>query len=379
MRVGVIAPEFPPEIGGMQTYAYEFAREMATRGHQLTVYTCAHAGGEVTLPGVDILPVLTLRRAEDRRIVLERSHDVWHVMNACYAWLALETGPVVVSVNGNDFLRPYLPLARPRLDRMPLLWRSNRWRPALEQSIGQWLINRSVRRALPRAAHIFAVSHYTEEVLLRMHPRCRGRTSAAMVGVSDDYLAAPLAHAPGDRPRLITVCRLSEHRKNVDAVLRALAMLKDRYAFSYTVVGDGSLRAGLESLAGELGVADRVRFTGFVDGAELRKALAESHLFILASSIHPASHEGFGIVYLEANACGVPVLAARLAGAVEAVKEGRSGFFVEDTTPSSIARALERFLVGEVRFDASACRAFASQFTWAKVVDHVLGYYPQGA
>lgn len=379
MRIGIIAPEFPPDIGGMQTYAYEFARELASRGHAVTVFTVAHPEGEAQIEGVRVLPLLRLRRKLDRRLLRDHEVDAWHVMNASYAWIALETGPVIVSVHGNDFLRPYLPVERPDLGRLPLMWRSKKWRPALEKSTGRYLTSRSVRAGLAAATHIIANSRYTEQALLRQYPACSGKTSAGMVGVGASYFDIAHAPAPAGVVRFTTVCRLAEPRKNVDLVLRALGELKQKYAFTYTVVGDGHLRPELEKLARDLGLADCVRFLGFLSAAELGRTLAQSDLFILASSIIPASHEGFGIAYLEANAAGVPVLAARLAGAAEAVQEGVSGMFVDEPSAESIRAAVERFLSGAVKFDQDACRGFARRFTWAHVVDHALAHYPAAA
>ena len=379
MHVGVIAPEFPPEVGGIQTYAYEFVRELARRGYRVTVFTQRHAGGEISSPEVKIVPVLGRRRALDRRILEAPDVDIWHVMNAAYAWVTLEASPVVISVHGNDFLRPYILVARRDFQQLPGLWRSSRFGPALDKALGRWLTERLVRRALPKASHILANSRYTEEVLLRKYPACRGITSAALVGVSSEYLDFKPARSVIEHTHLITVCRLAEPRKNVNLVLKALARLKDRHRFSYTVVGDGPLRSGLEQLTGELGLQERVRFVGFVDNIALRGLLARSDLFVLTSSVSASSHEGFGIAYLEANACGTPVLAARLAGAAEAVDEGTSGFFVDQPAPESIAAALERFFLQEVKFDPAACRAFASRFTWRKVVDHAVSYYPASA
>ena len=376
MRIGVIAPEFRPDIGGIETYTYEFVREIARRGHRVMVFTCPHAKGEASLPGAEVVPALRLRRALDRPLLGDRSIDVWHVMNAAYAWVALETTPVVVSVHGNDFLRAYIPVDAPSLQRFPGLWRSTRLRPAIESALGRWFTHRTVHRALPKAAHIFANSAYTERVLLEQIPACRGITSAAMVGVSREYLGADIPRTAIGHSNLITVCRLAERRKNIALVLRALGRLKDRHEFSYTVVGDGPDRPDLEKLTRELGLGHRVRFSGFVDDTELRSLLAGSDLFVLTSSINAESHEGFGIVYLEANAFGTPVLAARLAGAVEAVDEGVSGYFVDEPTVDSIATALERFFDQDIRFDPKACRAFAQRFAWEKVVDHALRYYP---
>lgn len=375
MHVGVIAPEFPPEVGGIQTYAYEFVRELARRGHRVTVFTCPHSKGEIHIPEVTIVPTLTRRRASDRRILSDLTIDVWHVMNAAYAWVALEASPVVISVHGNDFLKPYILVARPNLSNVAGVWRLFRWRPAFEKALAQWLTERLVRRALPRAAHILANSRYTEQALLAKYPACRGMTSVGLVGVSSDFLERRFRRSTIGHSRLITICRLEEPRKNVDIVLQALARLRDRYDFSYTVVGDGPLRPKLERLAHELGLKDRVRFAGFVDSSALPGLLSGSDLFVLTSSISSASHEGFGIAYLEANACGTPVLAARLAGAREAVEEGVSGFFVDEPAAESIAAALERFFLLQLRFNPRACRAFAARFTWKRVVDHALNYY----
>ena len=139
MNVGVISPEFPPEIGGVETYAYEFARELAHQGHRVTVFTRQHLEGETALPGVHVVPSLKLRQSIDRALLRDTSFDVWHVMNAAYAWVALEASPVVISVHGNDFLQPYVPVAQPDLQRLPGFWRSSRLRPMMGAFLA-WLV-----------------------------------------------------------------------------------------------------------------------------------------------------------------------------------------------------------------------------------------------
>ena len=359
----------------MQTYAYEFVRELASRGYQVTVLTRAHEQGEVEVPGAKTIPLLVGRRQRDWTALRAVQVDAWHVMSAAYSWLALETGPVVASVHGNDFLDPYPLVERPNLDRVPMLWRMLRRAGPLEIAWGRRLTYRTLHRSLPRIRHILANSRYTERVLLQHYPECKGRTSAGMVGVADRFFR-PRAGRPADNAlRLITVSRLTDRRKNVDIVIRALARLKDKYQFRYTVVGDGELRAELEQLARALDVGDRVNFVGFVSAEEVCRLLAESDLFVLVSSINPGSHEGFGIAYLEANACGTPVLAARLAGAVEAVNENETGMFVDRPDVDTVAEVLGRFLSGQLRFDAEACRRFAREFSWSKVVDRAVAWY----
>ena len=371
MKIGLVSPEFPPERGGVQTYAWEYARELARRGHEVTVFTQSHPGGKVATDAFRIVPRLRLRRRLDREVFAEHSVDVWHVMNAAYSWLALELPRVFVTVHGNDFLWPYVPVARLDLRerlRLPFGSRLDGW-------LGDRLTRALVKRALPRATHIFANSRYTEQRFCEENPACRGRTSAAMVGVAEEFFdLPPLPRWPGPM-RFVTVCRLAERHKNVDLVLRALAQLKDRHEFHYTIVGDGELRPEYEALTAELGLQERVTFAGFLETPEMRGHLLDSDLFILPTSATPIAYEGFGLVYLEANACGCPVLAARIGGAVEAVDGGISGMFVDEVSPVTIAHALERYLSGEVRFDPKACVAFARQFSWGRVVDHCLAQY----
>jgi phosphatidylinositol alpha-1,6-mannosyltransferase len=180
-------------------------------------------------------------------------------------------------------------------------------------------------------------------------------------------------------PRLLTVARLGEPRKNVDRVLEALARLKGRYAFRYTVVGDGALRGDLEALGRRLGLADCVQFAGFVSREDLMRYYAQSDLFVLVSSVLPESHEGFGIVYLEAAASGVPSLAVRQAGAAEAVADGVSGMYVSESEVGQIEGALAKFLSRERRFDRDECRGFARGFSYGHLVDRALPYYGPAA
>ena len=139
--------------------------------------------------------------------------DAWHVMNAAFAWLALETGPVVVSVHGNDFLNPYVPVERPALDRLPLLWRYGQGIAAIETVWGQVMTRRMLRRALPRARHILTNSRYTEQMLLDQLPACAGRTSAGMVGVGEAFLNSPAKRLARRNSKLTTVCRLADRRR----------------------------------------------------------------------------------------------------------------------------------------------------------------------
>jgi len=124
-----------------------------------------------------------------------------------------------------------------------------------------------------------------------------------------------------------------------------------------------------------LGLEDKVKFLGRQSTENVIVAMRLADLFILPSSTLPDSHEGFGIVYLEAAACGTPSLATRQAGAIEAISEGKSGFFVDEPTVENIKDALQRFLKGDMTFDSHICRNFSKQFTWQRVIEKALPFY----
>ena len=123
MHVSVVSPEFPPAIGGVETYAVEYCKALVALGHRVTVHTLRHRQGEVRIDGIDVLPTLRMRWHEDRRTLAGFKADAWHAMNAACAWLAEDHPGLVVSVHGNDFLRPYYPLAQLDWKRIPGAWR----------------------------------------------------------------------------------------------------------------------------------------------------------------------------------------------------------------------------------------------------------------
>jgi len=378
MRIGIVAPEFPPDIGGVETYAHEFSAELARRGHEVIVFTCPHQKGEISGEGFKVLPVLRVQYAADRELPQKHPMDVWHVMNAAYAWMALEARPLVISVHGNDFINPYFLPKQPSLTQVPGLWRFSLPFQSFRSRLWRKIALRLMRRGFSQAKQVITNSEYTKKLFIERFPDCKEKASVGFVGVGDDFLQMRHQHrGTAESKRLVTICRLSEARKNVDKIIRALARIK-QYPFQYTVIGDGDLRPKLQSLSRQLKLEDRIVYTGFISKAEIQRILADSDLFVLASAVLPNSFEGFGIVYLEANACGTPVLAARVAGAMEAVEEGKTGYFVDEPTVPAITAALESYLKGDIRFESADCQAFANRFNWAHVVDHAMQFYAPG-
>jgi glycosyltransferase involved in cell wall biosynthesis len=139
------------------------------------------------------------------------------------------------------------------------------------------------------------------------------------------------------------------------------------------MVGEGSLRAELQRAARERGIGEVVEFPGAVDDAELHERLDGAHAFCLLSRQPPgrAAGEGFGIVFIEAGAHGLPVVAGRVPGVVDAVTDGVSGLLVDPQDPVTVAAALERVLIDAELAQklADGGRARAAELAWPAVVD----------
>ena len=154
-------------------------------------------------------------------------------------------------------------------------------------------------------------------------------------------------------PRLLTVARLVE-KKGIAVALHAIAQLRDMQTdVQYDVIGDGPLRAELESLCETLGLADRVRFLGAVPNAHVLRAMGEADLFVLPSvTAANGDEEGTPTVLLEAAYARLPVLATQHAGIPDIVADGESGVLVQEGDPDALADGLRTLITERQRWAA---------------------------
>jgi phosphatidylinositol alpha-1,6-mannosyltransferase len=146
----------------------------------------------------------------------------------------------------------------------------------------------------------------------------------------------------GGRRVLLTLARLEarERYKGIDEIIDILPSLVAEFPdLVYVIAGDGSDRSRLETKVQTSGLADRVIFTGYVPEAEKRDLYRAADVFAM-----PGHGEGFGIVYLEAMACGIPVIASTMDGSREAVRDGMLGLTVNPSDPSALRAAVREAL-----------------------------------
>jgi len=175
---------------------------------------------------------------------------------------------------------------------------------------------------------------------------------------------------PGANLLLLSLSRLVL-RKGHDTVIRALNILRDELPGLQLIIGGaGEAKNRLESLVAEFGLSSRIRLVGHINPDDPRKLtlFQAADIFILPNRPNKEGEsEGFGIVYLEAGACGIPVVAGDDGGVIEAVRDGESGIVVDGRSVDETVAAIRR-LAGDAVLRArlgSGGRAFVEQhFKW---------------
>jgi glycosyltransferase involved in cell wall biosynthesis len=192
------------------------------------------------------------------------------------------------------------------------------------------------------------------------------RAEVVPLGVSSDF--RPGAQKPGKTPFHLVYVGVLSKKKNVDAILNALPLLRD-LALDLTVVGHGPLMSSLSRKAADLGVSDRVSFTGSLSRPDLVGVLQRSHLCVM-----PSLWEGFGLAALEAMACGVPVIVSTTAGVSEVVAARQTGLVLESMDEGLLATSIRRLHDDDALWSTASANAEAAarDFTWFNTASRLL-------
>jgi len=207
--------------------------------------------------------------------------------------------------------------------------------------------------SLQKAAQIWTISRYTRQVACTANNLDPNKVKLLPCAVHGNDLtpgtkSAVLLERYGltGAKVLMTVARLwsGDIYKGVDVTIQALPQIAEVFPeVKYLVIGRGDDQPRLAKLAQDLGVGDRVIFAGFVPTEELVEH------YRLADAYVMPSQEGFGIVYLEAMACGVPVLSGDADGSADPLQDGKLGWRVPHRDPDAVAAACIEILKGNDR------------------------------
>lgn len=240
---------------------------------------------------------------------------------------------------------------------------------------------RQRRRYLNKADAIVAVSAFTKKALIRHMGAPPEKVTLIHNGVDTiRFQPGPkkaeliARHQLVGKRIILTVGRIVP-RKGFDAVIRAMPKIVEKVPDAhYLIVGSGHFRANLEALVAQCGVQAYVSFAGQVTDQELADYYRLCDLFVMPNREMPdGDTEGFGLVFLEANACGKPVIGGTAGGAVEAVHNEENGLLVDGWSVQDVAEAITRLLMDATLYQrisqrgleiaqASSSRAKAEEF-----------------
>jgi len=363
-RLLLLSSEFPPGPGGIGTHAFQLARHLARFGWNVMVQapqpyvTAAERDAFNARQPFSIAPLGEREAGTGWRV--DRLREIHGAVDGFRPAILVATGhralltaaaihaiyriPWVAVGHGTEFVN-HTPAAR-------------------------FL----TRRALAGATAVIAVSEYTAG-LIRDAARPRRLFVIPNAADGDRFrsgLDASLWRrewTAGDGPVLLTVGQVSE-RKAQDVVIRAMPrVLAERPDAHYVMAGLPSRREALESLARELGVSDRIHFTGLVADDDLPVIYNAADLFVLVSRrTADGDVEGYGIVVQEAALSGLPAVVSQGCGLTEAIREGETGLSVPPDDPEATAAAILSLLndVDRRREMGHRARQLALSSTWSE-------------
>jgi glycosyltransferase involved in cell wall biosynthesis len=340
-----------PEAGGAEVHLHEILNHLARWGHETTQISSGFPGGASTdeIDGVRILrrghwfdANFTLPLFAKRHMKKE-SYDV-----------------VIEDINK-------LPFFMPLYTRVPVV-------PVIPHLFGttvfseaDWVTGSYVVTAEKLIPHVFKDNRFMvispstrDDLVARGIPA--GRIGVILCGLDHDRYR-DLGLERYKRPSIVHLGRLRKY-KSVEIAMKAMeTVLKSVPDARLVIVGDGPYRPELEKYADGLSLGDAIEFTGFLSGEELVEMLNRAHLLF-----NPSPKEGWGLTVVEANACGVPVVASDRPGLKDSVIDGVTGFLVPYGDSTAFGENAVRLLTdGQLwkRMSAAAIER-TGELTWER-------------
>ncbi len=382
-----LAPLGGRETGGMNVYVLELSRELARLGYEVDIFTrrdgdlprVEQVAANLRLVRLDAGPAEPVEKEEIVACLPEFARDMRRFTHG--------EGRGYDIIHSHYWQSAWAARAIARHLRVPhvVMFHTlgevkNRARISEQEPARRIRHERAIAR---RADAIVTASDHERQLLSRYYGAKEEQMHTIPCGVDiglfrprDQKASRRQLGLELDSPVLLWVGRI-EKLKGVDILIQALAELDERDFTLLVVGGDeraGGLKAELQSQAAEAGLAANVRFVGAVPHDELPVYYSAADVCVV-----PSYYESFGLVAVEAMACGTPVVASRVGGLVSTVIDGVTGYLIPWRCPGPFAEKLEVLLHNpELRANFSAAaRRSVERFRWESVALRVAGVYDQ--
>jgi len=373
LRVLIAAETYPPDVNGAARFAERLAGGLTGRGHDVHVVAPSVDGP----PGKAVHDGVTVHRVRSHRYFMRPDFQVcmpWETGPATAALLE-EIDPDVVHTQAHMVVGRYVVRAAARTGRplvatnhlMPENLAAHAPIPRPLQRLGYRIAWKDLGRIFGQADVVTAPTPRAVELLHRL----AGLTEAFPVSCgidADHYHRAP---EPDPVPSVLFVGRMDQE-KRVDELIKAFAALPAGLPAVLDLIGDGPERGAWAALVDELGIADRVRFHGFVPEDDLVEAYARAAVFCM-----PGIAELQSLVTLEAMASATPVIAAHAMALPHLVRPGRNGWLYRPGDISELTAQLTTLLSDPAlrRRMGAASRELVGEHAISATIDRFEGIY----
>ena len=370
MSVGLVAaPDFKPRVGGVAEHAHQMVTHLGELGERIVVMA-PQMEGAAEFDRTCGYTVIRFTAESDKRWASRWSRlSLWRsTLEAAEA-----VDPDYLVCSRWDPITGSISVLASRVLRIPLLvfahgtevGRRSKWGPLRQITMGM-------------ADRVVCVSSYTQSLVEKMG--LKPDQLAVVTNGFDSRMAERFSRARREDglSRLehffqcgmrvvLTISRLVQ-RKGIDRVISAMPDVVAAVPNAvYLIGGDGPDRERLEGLRDASPARDSIKFLGGVTESEKLECYQRCDLFVMPNRAERGDVEGFGIVFLEANAFGKPVIGGRSGGALDAIVDGETGLLVDPNDVDEVANGVVRLLEDAdeaTRLGANGKRRVESDFSW---------------
>jgi len=358
LKILILTTFYPPAKGGIQTYTFEIARNLEKIGHKVTVFALSNNGIKKIFSS-DSFKLFQ----NDKKISLFRIFSNYDIIFAS-SWFPsgiiglvlsrLFNSKFFISAHGNEILYP---------KKYPFM-----------NKFMKWCYNSTDK--------IFSVSSYTKKLLIE-----KGVDNEKIIVIPNgtdpirfnskiDYSDIIKKFNLRNKKIIFSVSRLVE-RKNFGIVIEILnEIIHEIPDVMYIIGGTGPMKKEWGKIAIEYNVEKNVKFVGYIPEADLPKYYALCNVFIMPSiEIEKEGEvEGFGITFLEANACGKPVIGSRSGGISDAIVDGETGILVNPRDHNDIKNAIFKILKNPIyanKLGMNGRVRVEKELSWNKIAEKI--------
>lgn len=346
----ILTSEFPPLPGGIGNHAHLLSKYLEINNFNVSVLCDFRNQKEDFLFD-------SQQKSQIYRIPRNKSTYMNRIKKAFT--LAKQNDVILCSGKFSLWLGGLLKLLFPRKKNMAVLHGS-------ELKAGGTLSQKMTKWSLTKFDHLIAVSEFTKQFALTIDAALKIEVINNGIELGNESIRLQ-KKTQQHSLYLITVGNLT-FRKGQQNLIKALPLLKKHFPdIHYHCVGIPTEHQKFSQLAKELNVIENITFHGVLSDTDRNKILQQSSVFVMLSQIVKNDFEGFGIALLEANALGIPVIGSRNSGIADAIKDGYSGFLVDQENPIEIEKALTEILNNYEQYSTNAM-AWSKEFDWNQII-----------